>query len=250
MQTTALFALPEAWVATHRMEPGDWRTRWVQGAAGSFDQWNRMRVVVARNLLWVIPATPDASAWLRDKLDAIAGIVAQTVNDAVPLQLRERQVTVRQDPDRLWAYRMPRFVADKSQRDWSEQFASPLDASVIDRMTRTIEASVRRELTAWGRLPEALSQEHPFLVIADPGRPVVIPAIQGNRSGHGKPVNILARSGLTLLSPFRMEGELFAGPLSSLGYGRLLRGSAPEMLDRRTQKALLQLPIREVPSCS
>jgi len=250
MQITSLFSLPESWAAAHPMDASDWRTRWVAAGIGTFDQWNNLRVVAVRNLVWVISGSPAANEWLQNHLDAIAGEVAATVDDAVPLEVRERSIGVRKDADSLWAYRIPRFVACKGSTNWKPHFEPALDQALLDRMTRSIEASLRRELTAWGRLPEVLADGQPFMVISNPGRPVVIPAIHANRSGHGKSVSVLTRSAMVLMSPFRLEGEFFAGPLSSIGYGRLQRTSAPEMLDRRTQRALLTLPHEhEAPSC-
>lgn len=242
MQATALFSLPGLWVSSHGLEASEWRTRWVGAGVGSLDDWNHLRVVVAREMLWIIASNPTANVWLMAHIDAIAGVVATTVNDAVPLQVRQRAIGVRTGTEELWAYRFPRLVVAKGSGDWTPHFAAIPDPGLLDGLARTIEKGIRRELQAWGRLPSMLDDPRPFLVLSQPGRPVVIPAITAQRSGHGKPVNVLARAHLTVLSPLRLEGEIFVGPLASLGYGRMVRTTAPDMLDRATQTALLGLP--------
>lgn len=240
MQQTARFTLPEdTWGANGR-DSSDWRSIWVAAGIGGLDDWNRMRVVMVRETLWIIASTPASGGWLTSHIDAIAGVIADVVQDAVPLVIRSRSVGVRAGGEHLWAYRFPRIVVAKGTGDWKPHFAGTLDPALTARMTRMIESGLRRELLAWDRLPDEL--DGPFLVIADPGRPIIIPAIHADRSGHGKRVNVLARSQLMVFSPYRFEGDLFAGPLASIGFGRMLRSATATLLDRQTQCALLALP--------
>lgn len=241
MQTTLLFSLPANPELAAR-DASDWRRSWVEAGIGTYDAWNAQRVVARHDRLWIIPSTPAAVAWLQGHLDAIAAVVANTAKDAVPMELRDRAVHVRAEKDRLTAYRFPRIVVAKGGGDWQPHFEKTLDPAIGQKIVRSIESALRRELTAWDRLPSYLSNNEPFLALADPGRAAVIPAIHGDRSGHGRPVNLLVRLGLTVLSPLRIEGDLFAGPLASLGFGRLLRGEPPAALDRATQRNLLTLP--------
>lgn len=242
MQRTILFSLPASWVMAHHLDAGEWRSRWVAAGVGDLPTWNSVRVVAVRELLWIVSGSPDANCWLEGQLDAIAGVVAETIADAIPVQVRERAVGVRTGADALWAYRIPRLVIAKGGGDWQPHFKPALDPAITVKMARSIETGLRRELHAWGRLPSMLDDERPFVVVTQAGRPAIIPVIQGNRSGHGKPVNALVRSNVVVLSPLRIEGDLFVGALASLGFGRVLRTPPPEMLDRATQTALFDLP--------
>jgi len=242
MQRTILFTLPAAWCSSNASNAPFWRSQWTAAGVGTLDDWNQVRVVAVRELLWIIAGKPAANAWLDANLDGIAGVVASTVQDAVPVEVRDRSVAVRASEDTLWAYRFPRIVLAKGNGDWSEHFQPSLSADLVAKMARTIEKGIRKELSVWSRLPFMLASQTPFLVVTQPGRPLIFPAIGGDRSGHGKPVNVLARAHLTVLSPVRIEGDLFVGPLASLGYGRMLRTQPPESLGRDVQSALLALP--------
>lgn len=243
MQRIALFTLPDPAVSGPPRPATDWRLRFVAAGIGALEpDWNRIRVVSLNTQLWLIPATPAAGEWLLAHLDAIAGAVADTAGVAVPLEVRDRAVAVRHQDDLLWAYRIPAYVVQKSPGDWSPHFEGELSPSLRDAMARKIERSLRKELDAWGALPAALAGDDPFLVVADPGRAAAVPAISAQSSHRAKPLSVLVRRYPLLLSYWRLEGELFAGPLASLGYGRLMRFSPPDMLDRYTQKALLALP--------
>jgi hypothetical protein len=242
MQNLALFSLPSTWHLAHPMDAADWRAAWMRAGIGDTHAWNRLRVVCARELLWVISGSPETNSWLDQHMNAIACAVTDVVGDAVAFEVRSRTIGVRASADRLWAYRFPRLVLAKGTGDWQPHFAHPLDPNILQRMQHVLESGIRRELTAWNRLPDVLDDQNHFLTITDPGRAVIIPAIHADRSGHGKSVNVLVRSNIIAISPIRIEGEVFAGPLASLGFGRMLRTSAPELLDTSTQRALLQLP--------
>lgn len=242
MQRTLLFTLPAAWTASHRLDAADWRSLWIGNGIGTFADWNGIRVVPVRELLWVISGSPAANDWLARHLDGIAATVAEEVADAVPLAVRDRPVAVRGGDETLWAYRFPRLIVEKGGGDWARHFELPLSPDLADRMLRRMEASLRRELAVWSRLPDVLV-DAPFLALFQPGRPLVIRAIHSDRSGHGKPVNALARADVAVLSTVRIEGDLFAGPLASLGYGRMRRTAPPEVLDRSLQRALSALPV-------
>lgn len=243
MQRIALFTLPEPAVTGPPRPASDWRQRFVAAGIGVLEpDWNRVRVVSLTTTLWLIPADPAAGDWLASHMNAIAGVVADAVGAAVPLELRDRAVGVRYQDDLLWGYRIPVFVAQKSPGDWAPHFEPELTPALRDAMARKIERSLRKELHAWGKRPTPLGNDDPFMVIADPGRPAVVPAIAAERARREKPMSVLVRRDLLLLSYWRLEGELFAGPLASLGYGRLLRVNPPDYLDRYTQKALLALP--------
>lgn len=225
------------------MDASDWRKIWVASGIGTMDDWNRVRVCAGRDLLWVISGSPAANDWLAEHLDAIAGVVRDVVREVVSLRFRERNVGVRAGVDRLWAYRFKRLVLAKgSSGDWKSHFASPLAPELIAQLTQTIETGIRRELAVWGRLPDVLDEAPSFVVVSQVGRPIIFPGVHADRSGGGRPVNVLARAHLVALSPFRLEGEFFVGKLTALGHGRLLRTDAPELLDRPTQRALLALP--------
>lgn len=243
MQRIALFTLPEPPVTGPPRPAAEWRHRFVSAGVGALDpDWNRIRVVSLNVTLWLIPADPAAGDWLNANIDAIAGVVADTVGVAVPLELRERAIGVRHQADLLWAYRVPAYVAQKTPGDWGPHFEQDISSTLRDVMARKIERSLRKELDAWGKLPSSLDNCEPFLVVAETGRAVAVPAISAERSHRDTPMSVLVRRYPLLLSYWRFEGELFAGPLASLGYGRLLRINPPEMLDRYTQRALLALP--------
>lgn len=243
MQRIALFSLPEPAISGRPRPAADWRQCFVDAGIGALDpDWNRVRTVSLPTSLWLIPGDPAAGEWLATHMDAIAGVVADTVGAAVPLELRDRAVGVRHQDDLLWAYRIPALVAQKTPGDWAPHFAPEIAPAVRDAMARKIERSLRKELSAWGKLPAALQNDDPFLVVAEPGRAAAVPAIAAERAHREKPMTVLVRRYTLLLSYWRFEGELFVGPLASLGYGRLQRIPPPDLLDRYTQKALLALP--------
>lgn len=245
MQRSFLFSLPSALTDG---DASEWRAAWVAAGIGDYEAWNAQRVVARGERLWIIPSNPVAIDWIMPRLDAIAAVVAARAGDVVPLEIRDRAVSVRAEPDRLHAYRFPRLVVAKGGGDWQPHFEDTLDPAIGDKIIRSVENALRRELTAWGRLPAFLANGERFLALSAPGRATVIPAVQGQRSGHGKPVHMLVRLNLSVLSPLRIEGDLFAGPLASLGFGRLLRGEAPAELDRATQRSLLALPTFDTES--
>lgn len=243
VQRIALFTLPAPPETQPPRPAADWRHRFVSAGIGALEpEWNRIRVVSLPTALWLIPCDPVAGDWLVSHLDAIAGVVADTTGVAVPLEVRERAIGVRHQDDLLWAYRLPAYVVQKSPGDWSPHFEKELAPALRDAMARKIERGLRKELSAWGKLPAALDTSDPFLVVAEIGRATAVPAISAERAHRDKPMLVLVRRYPLLLSYWRLEGELFVGPLASLGYGRLLRIPAPEVLDRYTQKALLALP--------
>lgn len=242
MQPVVNFILPADRPDLAGLYASHWRQKWVDAGIGTFDRWNQQRVVARHDALRIFPASPEASDWLLSVLDGVAGVVATAVGDVVPMELNERPVGVRAEADKLHAYLFPRMVVAKGGGDWSDQFATPLPDALGGKIVHMIEAALVRDLSAWHRLPDYLKDGSPFLVLHEAGRPAVIPAIEANRSGHGKAVHVLVRRELTVLSPLRIQGDLFVGPLGSLGFGRMVRKNPPDMLDRTTQRALLSLP--------
>lgn len=241
MQITLLCTLPPAIDEAARLRASDWRSRFVDAGVGDYTAWNRVRISAIREQLWLVASEPDGNTFLETNLDGIAGVLAATCHGPVAMERIERAVGVRTGTEKLWAYRIPRYVAEKKAGDWSAHFAAQIDSALKAKLERRIEASIRRELAAWGRLPDVLDNDQPFLVIAQPGRAVPVPAIDASRSGHGKAVHVLVRSQVVLLSYWRLEGELFAGPLAALGYGRLTRTNAPDAIDRALQRELLNI---------
>ena len=241
MQVAVVCALPPAVDESARLRAADWRSRFVAAGVGDFTGWNQVRIGATRDQLWLVAADPNGNAYLDRHLDGVAGVLASICAGPVAMERINRAVGVRTGTEKLWAYRIPRFVAEKKAGDWSPHFAAQLDGALKSKIERRIEASIRRELDAWGRLPKVLDNDQPFLVIAQPGRAVPVPAIDATRSGHGKPVNVPVRSQLVFLSYWRLEGELFAGPLAALGYGRLTRTNAPDSIDRTLQRELLNI---------
>lgn len=244
MQRIAVFSLPESTGegAKVPVPSATWRSRWVTAGVGTYDDWNRMRVVSLRDRLMLVAGVPAANDWLMTHIDRIAGVVSDQVGAAVPLDLQERAVGVRWSDDRLWGYRFPEVVVSKSATDWGPHFSPDLSAELRDALARKMERSLRSELKSWGRLSDELDNDDPFFIVSQPGIAHGNPAIAPERSGHGKPVSVLARRHMMLLSYWRFEGELFLGPLASLGFGRMIRCQPSELLDRYTQKALLALP--------
>lgn len=251
MQQTALFTLPPAIDAARHPESPEWRTAWIKAGIGTVSDWNQMRVVAVKELLWIIAGSPTANHWLESNIDAIAGVVADTAGAAVPLVLRQRAVGVRASSDRISCYRLPRLVVAKQEDDWKPHLAPDVAPDVLARTLRKVERDLRAELATWGRLPPVLDNATPFLMIHQPGRAVPISAIRAASSGHGRPVSVLARCHMTLLSNWRIEGDLFVGHLKSLGFGRILRTAAPEVLAPQTQLQLLELsaPDQEATEC-
>lgn len=241
MQTVLLAALPPGIDSSEERTASQWRSLFVQAGIGQFDDWNAVRIAAAQRQLWIIAGEPSANAFLTSHLDAIAGVLASACNGPVPLEVNERAVGVRAGTDKLWAYRIPKLVVEKKPGDWSAHFAAQIDPALKSQIERKVERALRRELDTWGRLPSELDNDLPFLVLSQPGRAVPISAISGQRSGHGKAVTVLTRLHPVFLSYWRLEGHLFAGPLASLGFGRIVRMSAPDMIDRATQKALLDI---------
>lgn len=246
MQTTILCTLPPQHDEAQRRSAAAWRGIFAAAGIGAgIADWNTVRCIAVKDLLWLIAGEPGANDFLMSNLDAIAANVAAVCSAPVPMEVRQREVAVRAGTDKLWAYRVPRFVAEKQACDWTAHFVPTLGDATKEKMARKIEASLRRELSTWSRLPEVLDDGAPFITISDPGRAIPIQAISSERSGHGKPVSVLARSHLTFLSYWRFEGEIFVGPLASLGYGRVLRTAAPELLSRDVQRELLKI----MPQC-
>lgn len=240
MQKTVLFSLPPAIDAIARPNAATWRGTFEAAGIGTRSEWNQIRVDVTHEKLNLYAGNPKANEFIDANLDGIAGCVAETMAKPVPFELVERAVGVRAGTDRLWAYRIPRFVADKDG-DFKPHFETQISDELRNRMVRKIETSILRELDSWGRLPEALTTGAPFLAISDPGKAMVIPAIESGRSGHGKSVGVLVRRHLHFLSYWRLEGRLFAGALNALGFGRIDRASAPELLTVDLQRQLLKI---------
>lgn len=247
MQFTALFTLRGSVGTETRRTEAHWRAAFVAAGIGTYPDWNQVRVVAVQQLLWLIAGSPAAGAWLNKHIDAIAGAVAGAEGGPVPLELRERAVGVRAGTDQLWAYRFPRLVVTKTSGDWGRQMTAPLPADEADRLAAMIQSGLRRELATWDRLPAKLADDNaPFLVVTDPGRAIPVAAIGSNRSGHGRPVSVLVRRHVHVMSYWRLEGDLSVGPLASLGYGRLLRASAPDLLSPALQRALTRIqPIAQ-----
>lgn len=241
MQKVLLAALPPAIDSSPERSSSEWRTAFVAAGIGTYDDWNKIRVSATHRQVWIVAGEPSANAFIEAHLDGIAATLAHICNGPVPLEISDRAIGVRACTDKLWAYRIPKLVVEKKAGDWSAHFKALLDPSLRSSIERKVERSIRRELDMWGRLPHALDNDAPFLVLSQPGRAMPIPAITSQRSGHGKPVNVLTRLQPVFLSYWRLEGQIFVGPLASLGYGRIARTEAPELIDRATQKTLLDI---------
>lgn len=240
MQKSMLFSLPPAIDAVKRPDATAWRESFEGAGIGTRADWNNVRVDAGRDKLNLHAGNPDASNFLEANLDAIAGCIAETMSKPVPFEIGERTVGVRAGTDRLWAYRIARLVSEK-KGDFKPHLEIPLSQELRDRLARKIENSIVRELTFWGRLPDVLSDGAPFIAVSDPGRAMIIPAIESGRSGHAKKVSVLVRRDVFFLSYWRLEGRLYAGSLNALGYGRIDRAAAPEMLSVEMQRQLLKI---------
>lgn len=232
----AVFELPAVKAQADRADAAIWRLRWTQAGIGTVVQWNQIRVIVMANLLWLYPATPAAAAWLHDQIPALGRQISDHFDDVVVITLNARPYAVRWSEE-IWAYRIRHLVIAKGGADWSEHFKPKLDPALTQAIEQRIERGIRRDLAAWGQLPDDLHEPSPFLVLADPGRAFATPAIAaGNRSN--KPIHVLVRDNVMVLSKLRIEGAIFVGQLTSLGYGRLLRIRGPKILSAGTRHRL------------
>lgn len=250
LQKRLAFALPSL-PASQAMDASDWRACFVSLGIGDYREWNALRVGCPPGKLGISPATPAAGEWLAQHVEAIAAAVADRAGVAVPFEILERRARVSVHPDKVFAYQLPRLVVAKGGGDWAGLREAEPEPALLGRVIASIEAALRREWLAWSCLPPALaSDERSFLVVSDPGRVTIIPAVHADRSGHGKPVNALVRRHLTVLTPLRIEGDFCAGPLATLGYSRMAPARAPEVLNRDVQRALLALPpFQEETAC-
>lgn len=240
VQKTLLFSPPPAIDGVNRPNAARWRETFELAGLGTREQWNGVRIDVNRQKLNLYAGNPAANDLLVTHLDGIAGCIADAFKAPVPFEMVDRAVGVRAGTEQLWAYRVPYLVAEK-KGDFAPHMTPQIDASLRERIERKIEQGIRRELEVWGRLPASLADAQAFLAIADPGRAVIIRAIESGRSGHAKQVGVLVRRNLVFLSYWRIEGRLFVGGLRSLGYGRVDRASAPEVLSVDLQRQLIKI---------
>lgn len=240
VQKSLLFTYPPAIDAVARPTASDWRNTFEDAGIGVRADWNDIRMDAGKHKLNLYSANQRGSRFLESNLDSVAGCVADALKAPVPFELADRMIGVYAGTDRLWAYRVPCLVVEKSGGGWQAHYEAELAADIKAKMVRIVEDSIRRELSGWGVLPDAL-RDGPFLALADPGRPVIFPAIAAPRSGHGAAVNVLARRDVKLMSYWRFEGRLFVGRLTSLGYGRVDRTPPPELLSLELQRALLKV---------
>lgn len=188
------------------------------------------------NSIGLIARNPATAAAMTTHMGAIMAAVAGIGGQLIPVDLRDGPVHVASSPRTL--YTIPRLVVAKAKgpkSDWSAWKNDSLGDEQQAELLRLIQAGIESELDTWGVKWSAND-----IVIVDAGKPMPIGSVNGTEGPRG-----MARLGVRFIAPMHIEGQLFVGHHTLLGYGLIKRGGQIPATETRTSSLTSTLTARK-----
>lgn len=166
---------------------------------------------------------PAAGEWMLLNMRAMLEAIAEVCG--APLAVEPTVYTPEVRPVGRWLYEVPRLIVARSGRkaEWAPWRQEKLGDTERQALTEMIFEGLRHEFDAWGIPYGALGK----MFLVDEGRPMVIAPTEGPR--------VLARLGVKFVADGALDGDLFIGKLTALGYGWIRRGG--QLPDRQEEAA-------------
>jgi len=159
----------------------------------------------------------NATAWLVEHVGRLMGVVAAEAGRDLVVDVRTAEIGFRKSGPVL--YTIPRLIVERSSgaaaRRWGQWRDDDLNAAQRESLRSLVEQGLLGELHRWGRASalEFLSG----LQIVDDGKPMPIVPAEGPRG--------MARLGVRFVAPWEIDGELFVGHNTLLGYGLVIKAA-------------------------
>jgi hypothetical protein len=159
----------------------------------------------------------QATAWLVEHIGRLMSAVAAEAGRALAVDVRTSEVSFRKSSPVI--YTIPKLVLERSSgasaRRWGQWQDVELADPQKDALHSVVEHGLLQELHRWGRASALSSLQG--LRILDYGKPMPIVPAEGPRG--------MARLGVKFVAPWMIDGELFVGHHTLLGYGLVIKSA-------------------------
>lgn len=173
-------------------------------------EWLEVSVKQSDQTVGLIARTPQAAIALEARMEGVLRAMAHVAGQMMSVDIKTAPVHVASSPMTL--YTIPCLIVTKSKRhDWSSWRDATLSEEQRSFVTQMIRASIESELKAW-----SVDWQASGIQLIGDGSPMVIVVSQGPRG--------IARMRVRFVAPWHIEGELFCGKLTPMGYGLIKRG--------------------------
>lgn len=159
----------------------------------------------------------QATAWLVEHIGRLMSAVAAEAGSDLAVDVRTSEVSFRKSSPVI--YTIPKLVLERSSgasaSRWGQWQDAELGDSQKEALRTVVDQGLLQELHRWGRA-SALSSLL-GLRILDYGKPMPIVPSEGPRG--------MARLGVKFMAPWDIDGELFVGHHTLLGYGLVIKSA-------------------------
>lgn len=161
--------------------------------------------------LSVVARNPLSSQWMTEHLGSLLGVVADIAGQVMAVTPVSDAVASNSGGRRL--YTIPTLIVERSKKscDWAVWKPEHLDEAQHTRMSALILGGIQAELRIWG-VDDTLAP----IIIVNAGRPMPIVPAAGPRG--------MGRLGVQFVMQQDLDGQLFVGAHTLMGYGRIMRG--------------------------
>lgn len=197
----------------------------------------QISVKQSANTIGLIARNPATAAAMTTHMGVIMGAMASIGGEQMPVDLQDGPVNVSSSPRML--YTIPTLVVAKAkgpQSDWSAWKNDPLGENQQAEMRRLIQTGIESELDTWG--VKWWANE---IVIIDAGNPMPIGAGHGAQGPRG-----MARLGVRFIAPWHIDGQLFVGHHTLLGYGLIKRGGQLREAEASSSTLATRKPLSDI----
>jgi hypothetical protein len=182
----------------------------------SLPKWPHLEVSVrgSKGATTVYARTPAASAWLSEHMGEVMGAIGSITGRVIPVDSRSAVPRVRFSGRHLYYVRTLIVSRGRKSSDWDEWKAEELGDAKREHLAEVLAEGIRSELLRWSAIDADVSMGG--LIVTDVGRPMPIVPSSGPRG--------MSRIGVKFIAPWAIDGHVFAGVHTLMGYGLVKRG--------------------------
>ncbi len=208
-----------AWSFLHRGETDLAQTNTYevrQKILAALPQWPHLEVSVrgSKAATTVYARTPSASDWLSKHMGDVMGVIGSLAGRVIPVDSRSVVPHVRFSGRHLYYVRTLVVSRGRKSSDWDEWKAEELGDAKREQLAQVLAEGIRSELLRWSAIDADVSMGG--LIVTDVGRPMPIVPSSGPRG--------MSRIGVKFIAPWAIDGHVFAGVHTLMGYGLVKRG--------------------------
>jgi len=234
-------AMQASWSFLHRgetalanMETYDLR----QSIKKRFPDWPHFEVTArsSKGAMTLSARTPAAATWMAENMCQVMALIAAQAQR--PLPVFPNLVTPGMSSTGRHLYYIRTLMVARARRSvpWDGWLTEELNEDKRDELAKLIADGISIELQRWSVLVHGRALSG--VVVTDVGKPMPIVPSSGPRG--------LARVGVKFIAPWSIDGDVFAGQHTLMGYGLVRRGGEVDKTPAVVAAGLIDMAQEEI----